>query len=313
MGIHVRLVRALPFAIVLSLCALLTALPIYRLRMDMLHMEGNDLCSGQAAIVDDDVDEAIRLLPSLGDDARLQMIFKENPELRIMVANDYSAVPLPQHGSRETLASCTLEAIVGADVTTEEIEAVVPEMRIAEARLGVSDESVLSRTILISDVEALRASANAGTLVVDGAQAAQRYAELRPSAQLRAFSRGLARRSDVDVLSPIILTLAFVLVAVGGVVAGVLHGLAMLPVVRVRRLIGLSIVKYVAPRVTALAVLAIALLFAGHALTLSCGMVGRQPFVGFDVLSILLVTLPVISAALVLTLGQKRDWGRLQQ
>ena len=227
----------------------------YQYRALQVELEGNNLYSSTAILVNENPRDALELLPELGDDARILVIPEGVPEVRYMAANHIESVPVPYHDGTGFTGK-EGEALVGASISSINLGDTV-----RVGTLGLGDSSLLAHQVVISDRGAI--AQIGGTVVVDGEHAVEAYSRLRPNEPVEAVGRGMSRHTDIDVLSPVLQLAATALMPLGALGSGLMLAHAHAPHVRVAEIIGFT-------RGQALMVLTVAFMLVTAGLILCC-------------------------------------------
>lgn len=223
--------NVVPFIVALLAVIIGVTCVAYRELRDRLELESNNLCSKQAALVHDDPETALDLLPQLGPDARLILQPLSSDRMVVIAANDITRVPIPYHNG-SGFSNAGSEVMTGADVRDYESEHLTPV-----GVLGIEDNSLLSDMTAVFDTELFRSTD--GTVIVDGAHAAQTYRTLAPATRVELLASG-SLQHDIDLLTPTISLCGYLLVALGSISAGTIVGMETAQRARTYQLLGWS-------------------------------------------------------------------------
>lgn len=242
-------------SILIAVMLLHASMQAYQQRVLQVELEGNDLHSSVAILVEDDPQDVLEMLPELGDDAWMMVTPEGEPEARYLAANHIESVPVPFHDGTG-FSGEDREVLAGASVPSIDVEGMV-----RVGTLGLGDSSLLAHHRVIADRDAI-ARIN-GVVVVDGSRAAENYARLRPDSPIEPVGRGVSRHTDIDVLSPVLQMAAMVLMPCGAIGSGLMLAHAHATHVRTAELIGFS-------KGQALVVLSVISVLMAMGLTLCC-------------------------------------------
>lgn len=200
-------------------CTLLT----YDARQRALGQEGNHLLSAEAITV---TGNARDIVDTLGADVRVFRALEDNGAVRAVLASSGTELSFPVHAGRAFRAADSRVALVGAQVpvTTESGSTTVTydgERYEVIGRLGVKADSLLAVDILLLDPERFAASGEE-PLTVDGSHIRDRFAAAFGPEGIEAVSTAVNKRTNIDVISPLILGLGSTLIVLGWVFTGLL-------------------------------------------------------------------------------------------
>ena len=220
------------------------SMQVYQQRVLQVELEGNDLYSSAAILVEDDPQDVLEMLPELGDDAWMMVTPEGGPEVRYLAANHIESVPVPFHDGTG-FSGEDGEFLAGASASLLGVEDMV-----RVGTLGLGDSSLLAHHIVIANRDAI-ARIN-GAVVVDGSRAAENYAQLHPDSPMEPVGRGVSRHTDIDVLSPVFQIAALVLMPCGAIGSGLMlahahathiHTAELLGFTRGQTLVALSVIS----------------------------------------------------------------------
>lgn len=234
----------------------------YRTAQRQLLLEAHKLYTSQAVVTHVQFDRIAENLPSLGPDARA-FAAVDGEFVRLVVANDYEALPFPLHRGQPLSNNDVPQALVGANVPLErqgsrayfELGGVRHEV---VGYLGQEPGSVLGYSVVLKSPQ-LVPQIEPERVVADGRVAGERLRQA--GIDTEDFDFGIERRANVDVISPVVFALGAVLSIFAFVSAGVVHGQDHLQYMKVRRLLGVAQWRGIAGmllRIAAIGVLAVA-------------------------------------------------------
>lgn len=215
--------RAICALLLLLFSALAATLAIYDSRQRAIHLEGNSLYSADAVLVDATAAQALAVSPD--GDLRVFTELTSGGTVRAVAASSSARLSFPVHAGRTFRSGERGVALVGSRVVVSQ-GATGEFVRLGErsyevvGRLGLRENSLLANDILVLDPD-LFDSGEPQPLVLDGPDAGTRYAGLHGAASVEHFSTATSRRTNIDVVSPLILVLGAALVAMGWVFVGV--------------------------------------------------------------------------------------------
>ncbi|RTE48388.1 hypothetical protein [Actinobaculum sp. 352] len=261
--------------IIATASALIALLGQYWFRQQMLLLEGSHLYTSDAVLLKSDSSELLEQMKKLGDDARVFSELDAYENVRVVAANDITKLPFPVHDGTGFTNSRHREALVGSDIETEQRNGeryvtLGNEQYKVVGVLGTKNGGALQNEIVLKDNE-LFSAAPARSVVIDGSEAATRYREIEPGAVLEAFDYGVARRTTVDTVTPVLLGVGYLLAALSYLFAGWLYGSQYVPQYRVIHLLGFSRRLYIARRLAVVACLSVATFAAAQRLVVHAG------------------------------------------
>ena len=205
------------------------ALRIYDAQQHAIALEGNRLYSTDSFTVTRDARHVLEAIREKAPDARVLKDLADGGRTRAVLAADLSDFDIPVYEGRRFSAEAVGEAIVGADVPvdTRAGRAYVSfdgRDYVVVGRLGLDAESLLAEDTLLSDPALFGVLEE--TIVVDGPQARDAYVEAFGDDGMTSTARGTTHRTNVDIVSRLILTYGASIVLAGLAYCGVLaHGL----------------------------------------------------------------------------------------
>lgn len=214
-----------------GLCALLLVLfsalsatmAVYDSRQQALGLEGNALYTAEAVLVETTAARALAVSPA--DDLRVFVDLADGGSVRALAAGSRARMDFPVHSGRTFTSDDRGVALVGADVAVSEgpsgaVVLVGDRSYEVVGRLGLRQDSLLSDDVLVLDPDIVDSEV-AGPLVLDGPDARARYVQAHGADSVETVSAATARRTNVDLVSPLVLGLGVVLVVLGWLLTGV--------------------------------------------------------------------------------------------
>ncbi|MBE6483527.1 MAG: hypothetical protein E7Z96_01905 [Actinomycetaceae bacterium] len=249
------------FLIIATASTLIALLGQYWFRQQALLLEGSHLYTRDAVLLKSESPKLLERMKGLGDDARVFIELDAYEGVRVVAANNMASLPFPVHNGTGFTNSATREALVGSDIETQQRNGaryvtLENEHYKVVGVLGTKNGSALQNEIVVKDNELFR-RAPARSIVIDGSEAATRYSEIDPGAVLEGFDYGVARRTTVDTVTPILLGVGYLLAALSYLFAGWLYGSQYVPQYRVMHLLGFSRRLFIVRRLTVVACIAV--------------------------------------------------------
>lgn len=215
-----------------------TLLLSYNAVQTQLSLEGRNLHSVDARIVNVAPERVVQLIQDLGGDSRSFVNLNESGTIRAFTAASLSLHDFPVSGTKPqslrngvALAGHQVETVqqAGIDVLIFQQEA-YPLV----GRLGTNAESLLASSVMIIDDQLFASQGSQGTVVLDGSDIEERLRTVAPELESVTVRSGATDRTNIDTVSPLLLTLGLVSVALGAILTGVILGS------QVRQWIGVS-------------------------------------------------------------------------
>jgi len=249
----------------LLLAMLLTVLiGVFDARRGVIASEGNDLRSGQSVWVNATLDELMRARNAFEPGTKVFVRLEGDVRAVAMLSGRWTDVPL--HDGH-ALTGRPGEALAGADVAVRGDDIVVDGKPYdVVGRLGVRADSLLSDDVIVADPS--RFSASPQRLLLDGPSSVRHYSAEFPGRSVEIVDDGTNRRTNVDAVSPVLVTLGVLVVMLIGVVAGLQAGRWELRTAAVRFTTGirpLSTLRSAATRVSVITIAACTTALAGAA------------------------------------------------
>lgn len=230
-------------ALLLMTTGLVCALGVFQARAQALAAEGRALLSPEAVAVHATVSELMEHRAEFAAGTRAFRDLEEVPRARtVVVLNGNWSDVAPSIGIRFS-ASDVGRALVGEAVHTE-VEGGVPFVEVAGAqyevvgRLGLREDSLLAEDILIA-APALFDAAQTRT-VLDGPDIGARAVAVFGRDRIEPVAGGANRRTTVDFVTPIVLTLGVAVATMASAVAAVSAARHEGDRARIRRLVGIG-------------------------------------------------------------------------
>lgn len=230
--------------------------------------EGNDLRTGQSVWVTATLDDLVDARSVFEPGTKVFVELDDHVRAVAIVAGAWLDVPLH---SGHALTGAPGEALVGADAAVRRgAIAVGGETYDVVGRLGVRAESLLSVEVVVADPSLFSASPQ--RLLLDGPDSARHYRAQFPGRGVEVVDDGTNRRTNVDTVSPVVITLGALVTVLITVIAGVQAGRRELRTAAVRFTTGV-------PRLTSLGVAAVrvgAICVAACTVALACAAVAER-------------------------------------
>jgi hypothetical protein len=287
----------------LLLAMLLTVLiGVFDARRGVIASEGNDLRSGQSVWVNATLDELMRARNAFEPGTKVFVRLEGDVRAVAMLSGRWTDVPL--HDGH-ALTGRPGEALAGADVAVRGDDIVVDGKPYdVVGRLGVRADSLLSDDVIVADPS--RFSASPQRLLLDGPSSVRHYSAEFPGRSVEIVDDGTNRRTNVDAVSPVLVTLGVLVVMLIGVVAGLQAGRWELRTAAVRFTTGirpLSTLRSAATRVSVITIAACTTALAGAA------VVRQATLLDLDVTTVVVSVGTVVLAVSVASFWQgTRRW-----
>jgi len=287
----------------LLLAMLLTVLiGVFDARRGVIASEGNDLRSGQSVWVNATLDELMRARNAFEPGTKVFVRLEGDVRAVAMLSGRWTDVPL--HDGH-ALTGRPGEALAGADVAVRGDDIVVDGKPYdVVGRLGVRADSLLSDDVIVADPS--RFSASPQRLLLDGPSSVRHYSAEFPGRSVEIVDDGTNRRTNVDAVSPVLVTLGVLVVMLIGVVAGLQAGRWELRTAAVRFATGirpLSTLRSAATRVSVITIAACTTALAGAA------VVRQATLLDLDVTTVVVSVGTVVLAVSVASFWQgTRRW-----
>lgn len=205
-----------------------TLLLSYNAVQTQLSLEGRNLHSVDARIVNVAPERVVQLIQDLGGDSRAFVNLNESGTIRAFTAASLSLHDFPVSSTEPrlfrngvALAGHQVEAVrqAGVDVLFFQQEAYS-----LVGRLGANAESLLGSSVVILDDQLFASHGSHGTVVLDGSDIEERLRTVAPGLESVAVRSGATDRTNIDTVSPLLLSLGLVSVALGAILTGVILG-----------------------------------------------------------------------------------------
>lgn len=260
MAVRRGIVIGMLFALLASIGS---ALLLYKENQQQLTLEGNRLYSTQSIKVSGNLNDIRTQWQAAGDGFAAYKHVDDVGMVRSVYSPDYSSIHYPIHRGRTFTQDDTKAALVGAGVELverhnesyfvfdgDEYEVV--------GYLGRHAESLLQYDVLLADPH-LFAGNGSEPLVLDGPNVATHYSTFFNDGTIERMNQSTNRRTNIDFVSPILITLGFGVMALGSIFIGLLAASSVrernrvgVLVGRTRRRMGmLSMVQLTIPAVAA--------------------------------------------------------------
>ncbi|MCS5493271.1 hypothetical protein [Curtobacterium flaccumfaciens] len=287
----------------LLLAMLLTVLiGVFDARRRVVAAEGNDLRSGQSAWVTATIDELMRARSAFEPGTKVFVGLDGDVRAVVVLSGQWTDVPL--HDGH-ALTGRPGEALAGANVAGRGDDIVVDGKPYdVVGRLGVRADSLLSDDVIVADPS--RFSASPQRLLLDGPSSVRHYSAEFPDRSVEIIDDGTNRRTNVDAVSPVLVTLGALVIMLITVVAGLQAGRWELRTAAVRFTTGirpLSTLRSAAIRVSVITIAACTTALAGAA------VVRRTTLLYLDVTTVVVAVGTVVLAVSVASFLQgTRRW-----
>jgi hypothetical protein len=249
----------------LLLAMLLTVLVgVFDARRRVIGAEGNDLRTGQSAWVTATLDDLERVRTAFEPGTKVFVELEDGVRAVAILSGQWTDVPL--HDGH-ALTGRPGEALAGADVAVRGDDIVVDGKPYdVVGRLGVRADSLLSEDVVLADPS--RFSASPQRLLLDGPSSARHYSAQFPGRSVEIIDDRTNRRTNVDAVSPVLVTLGVLVVALIALIAGLQAGRWELRAAAVRFATGirpLNTLRSAAARVAVISTAACTTAIAGAA------------------------------------------------
>lgn len=203
------------------LAMLLTVLiGVFDARRRVIAVEGNDLRSGQSAWVSSTLDELRHARSAFEPGTKVFVNLEDQVRAVALLSGRWTDVPL--HDGHPPTGRPG-EALVGADVTVRGDDfAVEGKKYTVVGRLGVRADSLLSDDVVLADPSQFSGSPQ--RLLLDGPNSVRHYSAQFPGRSVEIIDDGTNRRTNVDAVSPVLVTLGALVVTLIALIAGVQAG-----------------------------------------------------------------------------------------
>lgn len=203
----------------LLLAMLLTVLiGVFDARRRVIAAEGNDLRTGQSAWVTATLDDLERARSAFEPGTKVFVELEDRVRAVAILSGQWADVPL--HDGH-ALTGGPGEALAGAGVSGDDIVVGGTSYNVV-GRLGVRADSLLSDDVVIADPS--RFSASPQRLLLDGPNSVRHYSAEFPGRSVEIIDDGTNRRTNVDVVSPVLVALGALVIMLIAVVAGLQAG-----------------------------------------------------------------------------------------
>lgn len=205
----------------LLLAMLLTVLiGVFDARRRVIAAEGNDLRTGQSAWVTATLDDLERARSAFEPGTKVFVDLDGDVRAVAILSGRWTDVPLHDGYA---LTGRPGEALAGADVAVRGDDIVVSGKTYnVVGRLGVRADSLLSDDVVLADPS--RFSASPQRLLLDGPSSVRHYSAEFPGRSVEIIDDGTNRRTNVDAVSPVLVTLGTLVVALIALAAGLQAG-----------------------------------------------------------------------------------------
>lgn len=205
----------------LLLAMLLTVLiGVFDARRRVIAAEGNDLRTGQSAWVTATLDDLERARSAFEPGTKVFVELEDGVRAVAILSGRWTDVPL--HAGH-ALTGRPGEALAGADVSVHGDDiAVGGKPYNVVGRLGVRADSLLSDDVVLADPSQFSASPQ--RLLLDGPNSVRHYSAQFPGRSVEIIDDGTNRRTNVDAVSPVLIALGALVVALIALIAGLQAG-----------------------------------------------------------------------------------------
>ncbi|ROS35154.1 hypothetical protein [Curtobacterium sp. PhB78] len=249
----------------LLLAMLLTVLiGVFDARRRVIAAEGDDLRTGQSAWVTATFDELRRARGGFEPGTKVFVNLEEKVRAVAVLSGRWTDVPL--HDGH-ALTGRPGEALVGSDVAVRGDDLVFDGTTYTVVgRLGVRADSLLSDDVVLADPSQFSASPQ--RLLLDGPSSVRHYSAQFPGRSVEIIDDGTNRRTNVDAVSPVLVTLGALVSTLIALIAGLQTGRWELRAAAVRFMTGvrpLTTLRSAAARVGLISAVACAIALMGAA------------------------------------------------
>ena len=211
--------------LVVLFATLSAALGTYNQIQAAMSLEGNGLYSTQSVAVNAKISDVVSVLESSHSNARLYRDISGDGSIR-PVWEIGNPSPLPIHSGRQLVAGENRVALVGADVRVQrelgkQYYTFEGSAYLVVGQLGLRAKSLVSRTVLLQNPE-LFEDKIASRLIIDGTSTRVDIAHAFTEAPLTENDSATNRRTNIDVVSPVLLRFGWALTFLGSVATAIL-------------------------------------------------------------------------------------------
>ncbi|MFJ2620504.1 hypothetical protein [Glutamicibacter sp. NPDC087344] len=215
--------RHKPVIPVLLIAALLmfldVALLTYRSAQEALLREANALYSSNAVAVTGEASKALAIAQHDDLDVLLFLPIQNNDKLRAVISAQGNLDMIPKHRVRWNVSDARPGAFAGANVApaSGHVDVLGTDYPIA-GLLGTQDQSLAADDILVYD-PTFFTETTMQRFVIDGSDAsvvAEKFNDARP------VSESISRRTNLDFVTPVMVSLSLILLILGSALAGYL-------------------------------------------------------------------------------------------
>lgn len=230
-GLHV-------FGALLVVCAVLTV--IYGKAQSDLTLEGNWLYSADAVVAKGNFAQIAQTLDSAGVNYVAYREIDDPRPIRALYEPNGTVHSLPLHNLTQNDSASAPHALVGADVPTEKagkdrVFRFGGNNYVVVGELGRRDESLLSEVTVLLDNTLFER--HHGEVVLDG-KGITLKAVSRLGIAATPHAASTSHRTNIDLVSPVVIGLNTVLIGIGALVFGSLSAVFTIPRNRVTRVLG---------------------------------------------------------------------------
>ncbi len=198
----------------------------YGSRQRELTLEGNDLYSSERIVVSADIEDLNRRMGGSKPPFVAYKRLDGSGRIRAVHSSDPASFPYPLHRGRQFSDADRRAALVGGNVATR----TVGDRDVFDydghgyevvGYLGRAQDSLLQDDVLLVD-DALFGRQTEETLFLDGAHIQERFRDAFPGQKIGTMNQSTNRRTSIDLVSPVLLTLSYGIQVLGAVFLGLI-------------------------------------------------------------------------------------------
>ncbi|GAA3598540.1 hypothetical protein GCM10022198_23480 [Klugiella xanthotipulae] len=206
---------------------LLSALHVYGVRQEAITREGNKLYTAESIEVRGSFTDISARLDNV-QDLKIYTNLSEDGDIRNIFMRDSSRVNFPLHSGRSFIEGESQKALVGAEVVTTYdggIEYYIFQEKRYEVigHLGRETKSLLEKNVILND-PALFGSGADEPYILDGSGVHNAFVSVYGSENVALRDGGTNKRTNVDLVSPLLKGFGLLLVVLGCISTGLLVG-----------------------------------------------------------------------------------------
>lgn len=234
--------RVRSLALLILVGCLAVTLSAYRDRQAMARLEGNRLYSADAVAAAMTPADAVSLVRELGGENRAFIDLDGNGSARAIFIANQEDFRLPSSNGAGFRNEGGPQAIVGSKVDIQRSESgqateIDGKSYPVVGILGAADDSLLAYDVLIADDEPFRHAPSGSVVTFDGPDAPAAARAAMGSAVM-PVRPGAADRTNVDIMSPVIVRLGTGTLTLSSVLSGVIIASLLMPWISVSFILG---------------------------------------------------------------------------